>query len=35
MLQQDQGMGHLQKMLLRIIMVLVGLSFVLCFTCFG
>ncbi|KAG1661528.1 hypothetical protein FOA52_000038 [Chlamydomonas sp. UWO 241] len=35
MLQQDQGMGHLQKMLLRIILVLVGLSFVLCFTCFG
>mmetsp|Transcript_14681 Transcript_14681/g.43032 ORF Transcript_14681/g.43032 Transcript_14681/m.43032 type:complete len:940 (+) Transcript_14681:400-3219(+) len=35
MLQQDTGMGHLQKMLLKIMMVLVGLSIVLCFTCFG
>lgn len=35
MLNQDQGMGHLQKMLLQIMMVLVVLSMLLCFTCFG
>jgi H+-transporting ATPase len=33
MLQGVQGLGHLQKILLRIMAVLVGLSLALCLTC--